>query len=545
VSTATQTPPAAPDRSPSDPTALAGFTDLLRSEATKLRTVRGWVVGLGTGAVVLVLFAILAANGSQVTCSPGPAAPGDATGTGGEGRTSAPDGSDCGPSAPLTAPGGAAIKDTFYFVHQTLPGNGSITVRVASLEGLEPAEADGPEPWAKAGLIIKAGTTPGSRYAAIMVTGQHGVHLQHDYTHDVAGSSGGVSSSSPRWLRLTRSGDRVTGYESADGTRWIEVGDVELAGLGSTAAVGMFVASPDHEETTLSFGGSATVGGPSLARAAFDDVALADGWSAGAWRGEVVGGPVDGPKGTPPGQQAEGFQESGGRFTVTGTGDIAPLVSGLIAGVERNLDGTFAALVGAIVVGTMFGTSEYRRRLVRMTFAATPRRGQVLAAKAVVLGVATFAVGLVGSVASIWLGYRMREGNGEYLLPVSQLTELRVAAGTAAMFALAAVLALAVGTMIRRSAAAVALGISLVVLPFLFSVAAVLPLAPAEWLLRLTPAAGFAVQQTLPEYDFVLANYTPPSGYYPLPPWAGLAVMCAWTVGALALATVVVRRRDA
>jgi hypothetical protein len=428
-----------------------------------------------------------------------------------------------------------------------LSGNGSITVRVTSLEGLQPAEANGPEPWAKAGLIVKAGTAEGSRYAAIMVTGRHGVHLQHDYTHDVAGSSGAVTASSPRWLRLTRSGDRLTGYESADGTRWTEVGDAELPGLGSAAAVGMFVASPDHEETTLTFGGSATVGGPSLARAAFEDVTLADGWSAGAWRGDQVGGPgpLNGAGASPSGRQPEGFQESGGRFTVTGSGDIAPSVGGPVAGLERHLDGTFAALVAAIVVGTMFGTSEYRRRLVRTTFAATPRRGRVLAAKAVVLGVTTFGVGLVASLVSIWLGRSLRDGNGEYLMPASTLTELRVAGGTAALFALAAVLALAVGTIVRRSAAAVALSISLVVLPFLLAVAAVLPLEPAEWLLRLTPAAGFAVQQTLIEYDFVLANYTPPAGYYPLPPWAGFTVTCAWTALALALATVVVRRRDA
>lgn len=542
MSTATQTPPAAPGRSPSDPAALEEFADLLRSEATKLRTVRGWLVGLGTAAVVLVLLTILTARGSHVTCGVGP--DDTSAGTGGEGQAIT-SGDDCGPAAPPTGPGGEPVRDVSYFVHRTLPGNGSITVRVTSLEGLEPEDAGGPEPWAKAGLLVKDGTEPGSRYTAIMVTGRHGVHLQHDYTHDVAGSPGAVSPSSPRWLRLTRSGDRVTGYESADGTRWTEVGVADLPGLGTTAEVGLFVASPDHEETTLSFGGSTTVGGPSLARAAFDDVTLAGGWSAGAWRGELLGAPAAGPGPAPSGREAEGFQESGGRFTVTGSGDIAPLVGGPLAGVERNLDGTFAALVAAIVVGTMFGTSEYRRRLVRTTFAATPRRGRVLAAKAVVLGVATFAVGLVGSLAAIRLGVSLRADGGEFLLPTSTLTELRVAAGTAAMFALAAVLGLAVGTMVRRSAAGVALAISLVVLPFLLSVAAVLPLAPAEWLLRVTPAAGFAVQQTLPEYDFVLANYTAPAGYYPLPPWAGFAVMCAWAAGALALATAVVRRRDA
>jgi hypothetical protein len=52
----------------------------------------------------------------------------------------------------------------------------------------------------------------------MMVTGGHGVRMQYDYTHDTAGRPGAVSAASPRWLRLTRSGDTLTGYASADGT---------------------------------------------------------------------------------------------------------------------------------------------------------------------------------------------------------------------------------------------------------------------------------------------------------------------------------------
>ena len=54
----------------------------------------------------------------------------------------------------------------------------------------------------------------------MMVTGGHGVRMQYDYTHDIAGQAGQASAASPRWLRLTRSGDTITGYESADGTHW-------------------------------------------------------------------------------------------------------------------------------------------------------------------------------------------------------------------------------------------------------------------------------------------------------------------------------------
>ena len=42
-------------------------------------------------------------------------------------------------------------------------------------------------PWAKAGIIIKAAPGPGSAYAAMMVTGSHGVRMQWNYTSDTPG----------------------------------------------------------------------------------------------------------------------------------------------------------------------------------------------------------------------------------------------------------------------------------------------------------------------------------------------------------------------
>jgi len=66
-----------------------------------------------------------------------------------------------------------------------------------------------------------------------------------------------------------------------------------------------------------------------------------------------------------------------------------------------------------------------------------------------------------------------------------------------ALLAVAAVLALAVGTILRRSAGAVTIVIAVIVLPYILASASVLPAGPSEWLLRLTPAAGFAIQQSL------------------------------------------------
>ena len=134
---------------------------------------------------------------------------------------------------------------------------------------------------------------------------------------------------------------------------------------------------------------------------------------------------------------------------------------------------------------------------------------------------------------------------GNLIYPVSTLTEVRVVAGIAAVLAVAAVLAMAVGTMLRRSAGAIAGVIVIIVLPYVLSTASVLPAGPAQWLLRVTPAAGFAIEQTLTQYPQVSNLYTPTYGYYPLAPWAGFAVLCAYAAAALGLALFQLRRRDA
>src|SRR6185369_10164524 len=92
------------------------------------------------------------------------------------------------PSFPL-GPGGEPVADSFYFVHQPLTRNGTITARVTSLSGLVPANLDSPsltlrpgtQEWAKAGIIIKQSLKPGSEYAAMMVAAGHGVRMQWNY----------------------------------------------------------------------------------------------------------------------------------------------------------------------------------------------------------------------------------------------------------------------------------------------------------------------------------------------------------------------------
>ncbi|MBV9448098.1 MAG: ABC transporter permease subunit [Streptosporangiaceae bacterium] len=486
------------------------MTALLHAEWTKLRTVRGWVIAMLFVPIMTVGLSALISSGSECGYQfPGP------NGQMLSGGCSAP-----------TGPGGELVQDKFYFVHQALAGNGSITARITALT------SSNLQPWAKAGIIIKANTVPGSAYAAMMVTGARGVRMQWNFTQDTAGMPGA------HWLRLVRSGDTITGYDSADGARWTKVGAVTLGGLRSTAQVGLFATTPQPQSGAA----AVSVGQTVNATGTFDQIIVA-GATRGSWAGTSIG---EGPDGLPTGA----YQQTGAGLSVSGHGDIAPDTGegagGTATPISHTLDGLFAGMIVAIVLGTSFITAEYRRGMIRTTLAACPRRGRVLAAKAVVAGAATFAAGFIGCAIAEPLGSHLLRSHGNVLEPVTSLTLLRVEAGTAAVFAATAVLGVALGAVFRRGADAVTTAIVVVIVPWFLAVSSpALPTTVADWLLRVSPSAALAIQQTIPRYPQVISDYAPHDGFFPLAPLAGFAVLCAWTAAALWLAARLLRRRDA
>lgn len=533
--------PVRPDLQP----APGGFGRLLRAEWTKFRTVRGWVIAMIVAALAIDVMGLFAAGQASIGCQ-------SPNGVVRHGRA-------CLPPIP-TGPNGAAVSDSYYLVSKPLSGDGSLTVRLTGLTGRYSDNGGGPapesnplagmqpglQPWSKAGIMITASTRPGAAYAAILASGSHGVALQYDYTGDVAGLPGRPTAAAPRWLRLARSGDTITGWDSADGTHWTRVGTVHLAGLPATVRIGMFATSPPHMDMTEGIGGSTSGSeGSSLATGVFDHATLT-GATAQPWVGNNVGGQGNFGSST---SQVETWRQAGGRFTVTGSGDIAPVVLGAASTlpdttIENHLIGTFAGLIAVAVVAAMFVTAEYRRGLIRTTFAAVPARGRVLAAKSVVMAAVAFVAGVVAAVVAVPIGVRLDRAQGMYVIPVSGLTEARVIVGTGALLAVFAVLAVAIGAITRRGTAGVTLAIVAVMVPFLLGVASLLPGSAGEWMLRLSPAAGFAIQQSVPAYPQVTNFWSATVGYFPLSPWAGLAVTCAWAAAALIAATVLLRRRD-
>ncbi|MFC8696560.1 ABC transporter permease subunit [Streptomyces parvus] len=182
-----------------------------------------------------------------------------------------------------------------------------------------------------------------------------------------------------------------------------------------------------------------------------------------------------------------------------------------------------AAVVGALVV-----TGEYSSGTIRTTFAARPRRSTVIAAKAALVAGVMYVLAL----ASCTLAYLV----GDALLPEGRYAQgepLPALFGIAASFAVAAVLGLAVGTLVRHSAGAVTTVIGLLLLPSLFG-----PLfGDAErWIAGLSPTAALEkLTQTSDAASEAVGS---------LGPWPSLLLVAGYTTALTLGALVLLRRRD-
>jgi hypothetical protein len=481
-----------------------GFGQALLAEWTKLASVRSTAWALVATVGLAILLSLLAGSGSSTFVNDGPHS-----------------------------------IDQFHFVHRPLTGDGSVVARVLS-------QQDSHE-WAKAGIMIKQGVTSGSPAVALMVTPHHGIRMQASLVTELTGSA----STAPRWLKLTRSGSSIAGYESADGVTWNRVGTVTLDGLPRSVEAGLFVTSPDSQRLTQV--GPRTIDVamvPNPGRATFDNVRV--GSAPGPWSNQDVSPPPPDKFASEPSEPLGGLQpsrggpgtatEAGGVFTVTGVGDIGQVGIGGVRLepdtdlVRDSLIGVQIALMAVVAVGVLFMTSEYKTGVIRTTFTVSPRRGRTLAAKAAVLGVTVFVTGLVASLAALFGSQPLWRSSGfaPPAYPHPSLLDgpvLRAVVGTAVFLALIAVFSLGVGTILRRTAGAIVGVITFVVV--LQIVATVLSVGAANWLNRVTPIAGLAIQQTRDLPDVAIG------------PWAGLGVLAAYAAATLGAATWLLRSRDA
>ena len=126
--------------------------------------------------------------------------------------------------------------DAFQYVYRTLEGDGSIAARVASIQG-------GIANWVKAGVMMRGSLSPASAQGFMLVSWAKGIAFQRRLTDGSSSvSTAGVRSTAPRWVKLTRTGNTITAFESADGSAWTLVASDTFV-MGASIDVGLAVSS--------------------------------------------------------------------------------------------------------------------------------------------------------------------------------------------------------------------------------------------------------------------------------------------------------------
>jgi ABC-type transport system involved in multi-copper enzyme maturation permease subunit len=197
--------------------------------------------------------------------------------------------------------------------------------------------------------------------------------------------------------------------------------------------------------------------------------------------------------------------------------------------VATSLNGIYLAQLALGALGVLLVTGEYSTGLVRSTMTAVPRRQPVLLAKLVVYGAVTTVAAFVISFAAFVVGQallRRQHIQAGFATPGAA----RMVAGAALYLIVVGLLAVAIGQITRNTAAGLSVWVAIFfVLPPVFFA---LPRSFSRHVEPYLPAGAGQALWTHPDL---------PS----LSPWAGFAVLCAWTVAALLAAAVTLSRRDA
>jgi ABC-type transport system involved in multi-copper enzyme maturation permease subunit len=182
------------------------------------------------------------------------------------------------------------------------------------------------------------------------------------------------------------------------------------------------------------------------------------------------------------------------------------------------------------VLGVLAVTSEYSTGSIRTSLAAVPRRGRFLAAKAAVLTAVSLMTGEVLAVATFLIGQALISGQAP-TASFGQPGVLRAVLGSGLYLAALGLLGVALGTLLRHSAAAIAVLVAVVfVLP---GIAAALPAR---------------IERNVEEYWPTMAGAQVTAvvrGAHQLGAWSGFGVMCLFVAVAMTAAMLALARRDA
>jgi ABC-2 type transport system permease protein len=183
------------------------------------------------------------------------------------------------------------------------------------------------------------------------------------------------------------------------------------------------------------------------------------------------------------------------------------------------------------VLGALVITSEFSSGMIRATLAAVPRRPQLLAAKAAVLGAVTLAVGELFAFGAFVIGQAVLRSPAPHAT-LGQPGVLRAVLMAGAYPALIALIAVGLGAVIRHTAGAIS-----AVVGILF----VLPLILVPLGISIQNSVGQFMPMIIAENSLTAVKAVPHS----LAPGVGFAMLCGYAAIALAAGGWALARRDA
>ncbi len=204
-----------------------------------------------------------------------------------------------------------------------------------------------------------------------------------------------------------------------------------------------------------------------------------------------------------------------------------------------NFDPAFRSLVGLIlgqliiaVLGALTITSEYATGMIRTSLAVQPRRGTLLAAKAVVFAVVSLITGLVASFASFFIGQAILSSK-HLNTTLSQPHVLRAVIGGGLFLAVCGLLSFGLGAVLRHTAAAITASIGL-----LFVILILSNFLPQTWQVHVDKWIPFNAGSQ------IWSVVTDPSAHM-FSAWTGFGVFAAYAAIAIAAGLILFRQRDA
>ena len=224
----------------------------------------------------------------------------------------------------------------------------------------------------------------------------------------------------------------------------------------------------------------------------------------------------------------------GGLFSAVTAGQyhtFSALERAVFNPVTTSLNGVIFAVVAFGVLGVLVMGGEYSTGMIRSSLTAVPRRLPVLWGKLAVFAGSIFAVSLVASFLSFFLGQALL--NSHHLgVPITAPDALRSVIGAALYVTVAGLIGLALGALLRNTAAGIATFAAVFfVLPLL---ARLLPASISDHLAQyLPPNAGGAVWGG--------AALVPNA----LSPWTGFALLCGYAAVVTGAGAWRLRRSDA